>query len=249
MISPPPKSNAGLKKMNKKVEIVGSPYIFSLLIGFMALLEGVRGDPRAQTVNISCGHQLEHDSTIYVPSFATMEILSEQMRESGFGTAVTGSGLDTNYGLAQCYGDLSSLDCVLCYAEARTVLPRCSPHNGGHIFLDGCFMRAENYSFFEEYRGPDDRAVCGNTRTKGSNFRESVRQAVTHAVATALKNEGYAKARVAVSSTNDSAYALVNCWRTLNNTSCKPCLENASASILGCLPWSEGRALNRIFLN
>ncbi|KAL4385666.1 hypothetical protein GQ457_15G003470 [Hibiscus cannabinus] len=230
--------------MDKTVTIVGSRCLLSVLIGFMVLLEGVRGDPRAQTVNISCGHQFEHNSTVYVPNFvATMENISEQMRESGFGTSVTGSGLDTNYGLAQCYGDLTSLDCVLCYAEARTVLPQCYPFNGGRIFLDGCFMRAENYSFFEEYRGPDDRAVCGNTSRKGSNFRGSARRAVTHAVAAALGNEGYAKARVAVSGTNESAYALVNCWKTLNNTSCKSCLENASTSILGCLPWSEGRAL------
>ncbi|KAA3462642.1 cysteine-rich receptor-like protein kinase 2 isoform X1 [Gossypium australe] len=231
--------------MDKPVQVVGSGYIFLVLMGFLALLEGVKGDPRAKTVNISCGHQLEHNGTIYVSNFvATMENISEQMRDSGFGTAVTGSGLDTNYGLAQCYGYLSSLDCVLCYAEARTVLPQCYPFNGGRIFLDGCFMRAENYSFFEEHTGPDDRAVCGNTSRKGLNFQESARQAVTHAVAAALGNEGYAKAQVAVSGTNESAYVLANCWRTLNNTSCKTCLENASASVLGCLSWSEGRALN-----
>ncbi|XWS34756.1 hypothetical protein CRYUN_Cryun21dG0064800 [Craigia yunnanensis] len=172
-----------------------------------------------------------------------MEKISEHMRDSGFGTAVTGSGPDTNYGLAQCYGDLSLLDCVLCYAEARTYLPQCYPYNGGRLFLDGCFMRSENYSFFEEYMGPDDRAVCGNTSRKGSNFQESARQAVTHAVSAALKNEGYAKAQVAVSGTNESAFVLVNCWRTLNESSCKACLENASVSMLGCLPWSEGRAL------
>ncbi|OMO78291.1 hypothetical protein CCACVL1_14513 [Corchorus capsularis] len=172
-----------------------------------------------------------------------MEKISEQMRESGFGTAVTGSGPDINYGLSQCYGDLSLLDCVLCYAEARTVLPQCYPHNGGRIFLDGCFMRSENYSFFEEYTGPNDRAVCGNTSRKGSSFQQSAKQAVSNAVTAALGNDGYAKAQVAVSGTNETAYALVNCWRTLNESSCRACLENASASMLGCLPWSEGRAL------
>ena len=30
------------------------------------------------------------------------------------------------FGLAQCYGDLSLLDCVLCYTEAQTLLPQCS---------------------------------------------------------------------------------------------------------------------------
>ncbi|XWS22626.1 hypothetical protein CRYUN_Cryun29cG0052300 [Craigia yunnanensis] len=220
-------------------------YVFLVLIGSLALLKRVGGEPRAQIVNMTCATQLEHNSTIFVPNFiATMENISEQIRDSGFATAITGSGPDANYGLAQCYGDLSLLDCVLCYAEGRTVLPQCYPYNGGLIFLDGCFMRSGNYSFFEEYMGPHDRAVCGNTSRKGSNFQESARQGVRQAVDAALKNRGYAKAQVAVSGTNESAYVLVNCWRTLNESSCKACLENASASMLGCLPLSEGRALN-----
>ena len=43
---------------------------------------------------------------------------------------------------------------------------------------------------------------------------------------------------------NESAYELADCWRTLNASSCEVCLENAPASILECLPWSEGRVLN-----
>ncbi|XVE85116.1 hypothetical protein DITRI_Ditri17bG0066000 [Diplodiscus trichospermus] len=220
-------------------------YVFLILIGSLALLKTVGGDPRAQIVNFKCGRQLEHNSSIFVPNFiAAMEKISDLIRDSGFATAVTGSGPDSNYGLGQCYGDLSLLDCVLCYAEGRAVLPQCYPYNGGRIYLDGCFMRSENYSFFEEYMGPNDMAVCGNTSRKGSNFQGSARQAVSHAVTNALKNGGYAKAQVAVSGTNETAYALVNCWRTLNQSSCRACLENASASMLGCLPWSEGRALH-----
>lgn len=210
------------------------------------MLVRVAGDPRVHTVNITCGHQLEHNSSIFVPNFVTtMENISEQMRTSGFGLAVTGSGLDINYGLAQCYGDLSLLDCVLCYAEARTLLPQCYPYNGGRIYLDGCFMRSENYSFFGEYEGPEDRAVCGNGTRKNLSFQESARKAVMRAVASAPSNGGYARVQVQVSgAANKSAYVLTNCWKTLNSSSCEACLANASASILGCLPWSEGRALN-----
>ncbi|KAG6759000.1 hypothetical protein POTOM_035464 [Populus tomentosa] len=191
-----------------------------------------------------CGRQLEHNATIFVPNFvATMENISEQMRVSGFGVAVSGSGPDINYGLAQCYGDLSLLDCVLCYAEARTILPQCYPYNGGRIYLDGCFMRAENYSFYEEYLGPGDKAVCGNTTRKNSTFAESTKQAVSQAVTRASNNQGYARVQLPVPGTNESAYVLANCWETLNASSCRACLENATASILGCLPWSEGRAL------
>lgn len=217
-----------------------------LLLNILLLLETAVGDPRSQTIEITCSLQHEHNATIFVPNFvATMENISDQMRTSGFGVATIGTGPDTNYGLAQCYGDLSLLDCVLCYAEARTVLPQCYPYNGGRIYLDGCFMRAENYSFYDEYKGPSDKAICGNTTRKNSRFQEAARNAVNHAVASASSNKGYARAQVAVAGTsNESAYVLVDCWRNLDQSSCRACLQNASASVLGCLPWSEGRALN-----
>ncbi|XP_051144808.1 cysteine-rich receptor-like protein kinase 2 [Andrographis paniculata] len=203
-------------------------------------------EPRAKTVEFICGKQMEHNTTIYVPNFvATMENISAQVRSAGFGVAKTGTGPDTNYGLAQCYGDLSSVDCVLCYAEARTVLPQCYPVNGGRIYLDGCFMRAENYSFFHEFTGPDDHARCGNSTRKDSAFQASARQALSQVVSAASVNNGYGRAQVPVAGrTNESAYVLADCWRTISPSSCRACLENASASISKCLPWSEGRALN-----
>ncbi|KAF5940094.1 hypothetical protein HYC85_021261 [Camellia sinensis] len=232
--------------MKKPIPSDPIPCLLSIFTVILLLLDPSLGEPRAQTVQIMCGNQTEHNATIYVPNFvATMENISVQMRNSGFGIAVTGSGLDTNYGLAQCYGDLSSLDCVLCYAEARTVLPQCFPANGGRIFLDGCFMRAENYSFFDEFTGPQDRAFCGNKTQKSTTFEDSAKQALIQAVSNAQNNNGYARAKVAVSGTkNESAYVLADCWKTVNVNACKACLENASQEILGCLPWSEGRALN-----
>ncbi|KAA8533182.1 hypothetical protein F0562_033285 [Nyssa sinensis] len=174
-----------------------------------------------------------------------MQKVSEQMRTTRFGVAVTGSGPDADFGLGQCYGDLSLSDCALCYAEARSLLPRCYPFNSGRIYLDGCFLRSENYSFFEEYMGPEDRALCGSTTQKDSAFQKSARQAVLQAASDAPNNNGYARVQVPVSGTaNESAYVLSDCWRTLDVSSCRACLQNASNSILGCLPWSEGRALN-----
>lgn len=217
-----------------------------LFIIFLSLSVETTGEPRAETVLIKCGTQKEHNATIFVPNFvATMENISDQMRTRGYGTSVVGSGFDTSYGLAQCYGDLSTADCILCYAEARTLLPQCYPFNGGRIYLDGCFMRAENFSFFEEFMGPQDGVQCGNTSRKGQLFRESARKAVSDAVAAAPENQGYARASVLSTGTaNESAYVLADCWKTLNLSLCKACLENASAWVMGCLPWSEGRALN-----
>ena len=106
-------------------------------------------------------------------------------------------------------------------------------------------MGTENYSFFQEFKGPQDHAVCGNRTRKSSTFQEAARRAVLQAATGAPNSNGYARAALQVSGTsNESAYVLADCWKTLNANSCRACLENASKSILGCLPWSEGRALN-----
>ncbi|XP_060196261.1 cysteine-rich receptor-like protein kinase 2 isoform X2 [Lycium barbarum] len=173
-----------------------------------------------------------------------METISQQMGTRGYGVAFTGTGPDTNYGLGQCYGDLSLPDCIICYAEARAVLPECFPFNGGRIYLDGCFMRMENYTFYDQYLGPEDRRVCGNRTTKGSLFQQNARLAIQQAVANARSNNGYAGAQVSVPGhSKETAYVLADCWKSLSTNSCAACLQNASASMLGCLPLSEGRAL------
>ncbi|CAM8876710.1 unnamed protein product [Rhodiola kirilowii] len=211
----------------------------------LILFDEALGDPRAQTVDVSCGNVFEHNATIFVPNFvSTMEKISDKMRTQGYGQAITGTGPDTNYGYAQCYGDLSLLDCVLCYAQARTVLPKCFPYNSGRIYLDGCFMRAANYSFFEEYAGAEDKPVCGNKTRKSAAFQQSAKQAVSLAVSAAQSGGGYGKSHLGNGvATNESVHVLADCWNTLNASSCKACLDEATTSILTCLPWSEGRAL------
>ncbi|KAI3728326.1 hypothetical protein L6452_16960 [Arctium lappa] len=58
------------------------------------------------------------------------------------------------------------------------------------------------------------------------------------------RNSDYFAQELAVSGTADeSAYMLADCWNTLDENSCTECLESAFASILQCLPSSEGRVL------
>ncbi|KAG5628758.1 hypothetical protein H5410_000475 [Solanum commersonii] len=229
------------------MEIPAPSILCSLFVIVLILLlpDTSVSEPRSQIVQIKCSTQLEHNATVFVPNFVSvMETISQQMRTRGYGVAVSGTGPDTNFGLAQCYGDLSLLDCVLCYAEARTVLPQCFPYNGGRIYLDGCFMRLENYTFYDQYLGPEDRHVCGNRMTKSTLFQQNARRAIQQAVVNAPTNNGTARAQVSVSGpSNETAYVLADCWKTLSANSCAACLQNASASMLGCLPWSEGRAL------
>ncbi|XP_071717008.1 cysteine-rich receptor-like protein kinase 2 [Rutidosis leptorrhynchoides] len=221
--------------------------IFVTLIIILQLVSTTEGDARAQIIKIICGQQKLNKDTEFIPNFVNMTyLLGTQTQRSHNGTASIGTGPDKNFGLAQCYGDLSTEDCILCYAEARNVLPHCYPNNGGRIYLDGCFVRFQNYNFYEEYTGLNDTYVCGNATTKSRAFQDTVTRAISNAVTIALGNDEYfGKEQMLVSgSWNEYVYVLANCWGTLSPSSCRACLANATASISKCLPWSEGRALN-----
>lgn len=174
-----------------------------------------------------------------------MEDINIKMQTSHTGTVVAGTAPDTNYVLSQCYGDLSTTECLLCCAEARTSLPSCLPNIGGRVYLNGCFMRFQNYSFFEEITGQQDRIICNNNTLNKNGFEESASKAVLEAVETApTKWDSHAGTQVLISGTgNKSAYATGDCWSSLTVDLCEECLQKASKSMLGCLPGSEGYAL------
>ncbi|XP_019163412.1 PREDICTED: cysteine-rich receptor-like protein kinase 2 [Ipomoea nil] len=219
-------------------------FVACLLMLLLLLLphQHVSHSDFASVIQLTCRNKLEHNTTSYVPNLVdVLESISKQITNQGSGLFTNGLGPDAVYGLAQCYGYLSLHDCVLCYAEARTVLPQCFPFNGGRLYLDGCFMRVENYPFFKEALGPEDTHVCGNS-TRHSVFGETVRRAVVQAVSNASNNTDYAKVELPVSGrNNETVYVVANCWKIMDN--CGECLGNASRSLLQCLPWSEGRAL------
>ncbi|KAK1419996.1 hypothetical protein QVD17_29487 [Tagetes erecta] len=216
------------------------------LIIFPLLVSKSDGNARTEVIKMHCDDVLEADKAIFVQNFIrTMVIIGNQIRTTHNATTAVGTGPNKNYALAECYNDLSSQDCTLCYAQIRTSLPGCFPKNGGRIYLDGCFMRLQNYSFYEEYTSPNDTTICGSVTRKGISFQESTRRAVVNVVSDALRNNDYfAREEVSVSGFSNSVYVLAECWKTLSPMSCRACLENASMSITKCLPWSEGRVLN-----
>ncbi|XP_031100244.1 cysteine-rich receptor-like protein kinase 2 isoform X1 [Ipomoea triloba] len=220
-----------------------NPSFVGCLLMLLLLLPHVSHSDFASLIQPICRDKLERNTTSFVPSLdGVFDSISKQITNQGWGLFANGLAPDVVYGLAQCYGYLSLHDCVLCYAEARTVLPECFPYNGGRIYLDGCFMRVENYTFFQEVLGPEDRHICENSTRKDSVFGETVRRAVLQAVSNVSNNTEYAKVELPVSGRkNETVYVVANCWKTVDN--CRECLGNASRSMLQCLPSSEGRAL------
>lgn len=124
-----------------------------LLFSSFLLISPSLSDPRISEVELQCGNSTGLGNII--PAFtAMMRPISDQVTNQGWGSNSSSAPPTVLYGLAQCHGDLNQSDCLLCFAESRTKLPRCIPRTGGRLYLDGCFLRYDNYSFFNESIDP-----------------------------------------------------------------------------------------------
>nr|DAD34527.1 TPA_asm: hypothetical protein HUJ06_005167 [Nelumbo nucifera] len=213
---------------------------------FMPLLKQLvtKANPRTDIVARICGNVTSNDSRLYVDEFTkTLKIIKDEIYMNGFGTAVVGEGLQQIYVMAQCHGDLTYDDCVICTNFCLTLLPGCFPKTAGRIYLDGCFARFDSYDFFNESVLPSDSSVCGMTEsTTPIDFNATIKLLLDRVVKIAVTNHGYGDGSERWGS--GSVFALANCWKTLNEESCLSCLQNAATNILTCLPSTEGRAVD-----
>lgn len=149
-------------------------------------------------------------------------------------------------------GDLSKGDCDLCFAMCKTQILKCVPFQkatrGGRNFFDGCYLRYDDFDFFGEALSPEDKAVCGVRGFQGNKtaFASNVVGLMRNLSVEAQKNNGFfvGFADGGNSNLNSTAYGLVQCWKSINASSCKRCLENAVERVGSCLPNEEGRVLN-----
>ncbi|KAG4914425.1 hypothetical protein JHK87_051982 [Glycine soja] len=225
-------------------------YVVVIFIVLCFFSQSALSDPRISEVGHYCSTQKSQTSGDYLPIFTKeMEKLLELVTKQNWGTHSEGMSSTTTtpiYGLAQCFQDLSSIDCLQCFAASRTKLPRCLPSVSARIYLDGCFLRYDNYSFYTENYDPlRDTVNC--TSEYGSEgerlvFAESVGKVVESVVRVAVNNnEG--RGFFAVGE-GGGVYALAQCWKTVGVKGCSDCLRKAENEVKGCLPKREGRALN-----
>lgn len=215
-----------------------------IMLVFVTFGNGAMGDPRTTVAGQFCNNTRAVSGAILAENFVpAMDNLSTLVNANGSGTIVVGEGPNAVFGLGQCFKDLGSIDCELCFSEIRSQLPKCYPGRGGRLFLDGCFGRYENYAFFDEVLDSKDTKICSYDRNSSNvpSFREAVREAVGNVSSEVIKNQGFAVA--SVSNFNSRAYVLAQCWENLGKALCSSCLNAAASSILSCLPATEGRAL------
>ncbi|KAH7577331.1 hypothetical protein JRO89_XS01G0237100 [Xanthoceras sorbifolium] len=204
-------------------------------------------DPRISQSGLFCSPN-KLATKNFIPTFVKeMETLSQLLTSSHFATYhvnVT-TIVPPIYGLAQCHHDLSQTDCLLCFAASRTKLPRCLPSPSARIYLDGCFLRYDNYSFYHESTSPlIDSVKCSsqNATVSGyedrNRFTESVGYAVGNVTRIAEGSGGFGVVSV------NGVYALAQCWESVGRDGCRECLEKAGRAVRGCDVKREGRGLN-----
>ncbi|PWA34127.1 hypothetical protein CTI12_AA622180 [Artemisia annua] len=141
------------------------------------------------------------------------------------------------YVLAQCRNYMSTSDCVSCFDFADTSIRFCAPANGGRAVFDGCFLRYESSSFYDQTTAPGNVGLCGNrTSSRQSVFETAVDGLLSNlTIATPKINGLFAAATAPVLGTNTStAYAIAQCVENVPSGECQNCLQVAYANIKSC---------------
>ncbi|KAK3020075.1 hypothetical protein RJ639_004075 [Escallonia herrerae] len=145
------------------------------------------------------------------------------------------------YALSQCFQHLSKSDCLLCHSQSCVTLSRCLPVTSGRVFFDGCFLRYDNYSFFNESVDTNrDSVKCSGASATKLGFKKDVGELIENVTESAMAKGGFA----VVEGEGEGVYALAQCWESVSSAGCRDCLEKASKEVRGCLPSREGRGLN-----
>ncbi|ESQ28160.1 hypothetical protein EUTSA_v10018240mg [Eutrema salsugineum] len=221
-----------------------------LLLGF--LLNPVISDSRGETVAQICSNRttIPQQRSLFVTSFlAAMDAVSPLVEAKGYGQVVNGTGNLTVYAYGECMKDLDKKDCDLCFAQIKAKVPRCRPFQrgtrGGQVFSDGCYIRYDDYNFFNETLSLQDRTVCAEKEITGVNrtlFRDNAAELVRNMSVEAVRNGGFYAGFV--ERRNVTVHGLAQCWEPLNRSGCVECLRKASEKIGSCLDKEEGRVLN-----
>jgi hypothetical protein len=226
--------------------------LFILLLFLIFLVNGTLSDPRTTHATAICTNRtastLERES--FIANFlATMASATPLIATQRYAAVVNGTGNTTVYSFGECMGDLSQTDCDLCFARCKTLIQMmCYPFTrtirGGRLFLDGCYLRYDDYDFFNETLNFQDKTECetqdfvGNRSVFGANVQELVKNLSVEAP----KNDNFFVG--SVNKGNVTVYGLAQCWELVSGSGCEKCLANAVSNISSCTPKEEGRVLN-----
>ncbi|GLJ55030.1 hypothetical protein SUGI_1181270 [Cryptomeria japonica] len=161
-------------------------------------------------------------------------LVNNTLISNGFNTSASGQSPDRVYGLLQCWRDASVEECLTCSQEANSSVRRlCGNTLGGRTWLNKCFIRFENFSFFGIL---DTNSSIGYSTATVTDEPDVFRKAVRELF---IKNRDEAvRSPIRYSSglntsTSYPIYSMVQCWSDLTSVEdCRKCLTSATRALL-----------------
>ncbi|XP_010528243.1 PREDICTED: putative cysteine-rich receptor-like protein kinase 43 isoform X2 [Tarenaya hassleriana] len=229
--------------------MASSPFLLlMILIVVLLTLSTMANSTRISRLDViswGCNKDNVSDGAAYLRSYqGNLEKIRNHMKKLKFGRHEHGDPPQRMYVLSQCMGDLTLEECGVCWSRAADLLSQCFPATGGRFYLDGCFIRAENYSFYDEAITHYDSKVCSSGNESTAQFGNLVKQVIKDIEYRAPYIQGFAVSQKGDHHHHLTAYGLGICWQTLDEDLCKLCLSDGALSVAGCLPSKEGFALN-----
>ncbi|MCO5562701.1 hypothetical protein L7F22_016331 [Adiantum nelumboides] len=132
------------------------------------------------------------------------------------------------YAVFQCRGDLSTQSCGECMDNVTARLPQeCAEYVGARVRLDGCFLRYDNQSFFEQDTSLM-KIFCNIEKASSVKTVGVIADLVENVTREAPRKDGWATASAS------GMYAAAECVRYLNESECSQCLLRYWYSNLSC---------------
>ncbi|KAK9950661.1 hypothetical protein M0R45_006138 [Rubus argutus] len=202
---------------------------------------GVGANPQINLLNEGCSqYNATSLSDFYTNLNATFSDLRAQLLNGSkhFATAQQAKGSDPVYAMTQCRNYLSTADCVSCFSAAVSQIRNCSAANGARVIYDGCFLRYESSSFFDQSTLPGNVGLCGNqTESPATTFTAAAEELLMDLqVATPKINGFFAETskEIVSGSANQTIYGVAQCVETTSEAGCQDCLKTTNlAPFLG----------------
>ncbi|XP_077247054.1 cysteine-rich receptor-like protein kinase 44 isoform X2 [Tasmannia lanceolata] len=221
-------------------------FFFFFFISLVLLFSNpAKSDPQTNLLNQGCSQYNATNPSVFLANLNdTFLDLRSQLTNSSthFATAQQTRSSNPVYALFQCRDYLSISDCLSCFSTAEAQIRNCSKtgSNGARVIYDGCFLRYESNTFFDQTTLPGNVAICGNNTPSVQNGFSSEATGLLTDLTTATPNmNGYFAA-----ATMGSVYGVAQCVQTVSVSGCQDCLKVAYGNIAACLPGADGRAVD-----
>ncbi|XP_058185404.1 cysteine-rich receptor-like protein kinase 2 isoform X2 [Rhododendron vialii] len=214
-----------------------------------AMLNLVAADPQTNLLNKGCSqYNATNLSNFYTNLNDTFFQLRSQLSgvNTKFATGQLAKGSDPVYAMAQCRDYLSTTDCVACFDVAVVLIRNCTGANGARVIYDGCFLRYESSTFYNQTTLPGNMGICGNdTAAQPTAFQTAAQGLLTDLETATPRINGYfAAATREVSGGGGTVYAVTQCAQSVSESGCLGCLQVAYGNIQSCPPDTDGRAVD-----